>query len=83
MALIVQTLVKAWYVLHGAKSKRAQPGGSKACGWLGEKEHPSYLDVLATLRRVLWDDRINHNSTLGARLRGIWKTLQFTLCAVA
>lgn len=83
MALIVQTLVKAWYLRYGVKSSRAQPGGSKVCGWLGEKQHPSYLDMLATLRRVLWDDRINHNSTLGARLRGIWKTLQFTLCAAA
>lgn len=83
MALIVQTLVKAWYLIHGVKSKRAQPGGSKVCGWLSEKEHPSYLDMLATLRRVLWDERINHNSTLGIRLHEIWKTLQFTLCAAA
>jgi hypothetical protein len=83
MALIVQTLVKAWYLLHGVKSKRAQPGGSNVCGWLSEKEHPSYLDMLATLRRVLWNERINHNSTRGVRLRELWKTLQFTLCAAA
>lgn len=83
VALIVQTLVKAWYLLHGVKCHRAQPGGSEVCGWLREKAHPSYLDMLATLRRVLWDDRINHNSTLGSRLRTLWNTLQFTLCAAA
>lgn len=80
MALVVQTLVKAWYLQYGIHAKSAQP---KGMDWTPGKDHPSYLDMLATLRRVLWDHRINHNSTLGGRLRGIWKTLQFTLCAAA
>jgi hypothetical protein len=79
-ALVVQTLVKAWYLKHGIHAKSAQPTGTD---WTPGKDHPPYLDMLATLRRVLWDHRINHNSTLGDRLRGIWKTLQFTLCAAA
>jgi hypothetical protein len=80
MALVVQTLVKAWYLRYGVRAGSAQPQGTD---WMHGKDHPSYLDMLATLRRVLWDQRINHNSTLGGRLRGIWKTLQFTLCAAA
>ena len=80
MALVVQTLVKAWYLHYGVRAASAQPQGTD---WMHSKDHPSYLDMLATLRRVLWDQRINHNSTLGRRLRGIWKTLQFTLCAAA
>lgn len=88
IALVVQTLVKAWYVRHaaagGADAARARPKGHQACGWLPEqKAHPSYLDMLATLRHVLWEDRINHNSTLATRVRGFWKALQFTLCAAA
>jgi hypothetical protein len=83
MALITQTLVKAWYLRHGVNASAAQPKGAKACGWLSAKDHPSYLDMLATLRRVLWTDRINLNSTLRGRVQQILQTLHFTLCAAA
>lgn len=84
-ALLVQTLVKAWYIRYatGKAAARIRPEGHEACGWLPEKSHPSYLDMLATLRRVLWEDRINHNSTLGGRVRAVWEALRFTLCAAA
>ena len=86
-ARIVQTLVKAWHVRHAAAGDDAagvRPRGHEACGWMREaKAHPSYLDMLATLRRVLWADRIKGNSTLADRVSGFWKTLQFTICAAA
>lgn len=87
-ALLVQTLVKAWYIRHaaGEDAARVRPEGHAACGWLRERKlHPSYLDMLATLRRVLWEERmrISGNSTFAGRARGIWKALQFTLCAAA
>lgn len=69
MALIVQTLVKAWYLRYGAVATSAQPKGPEVCGWLPDKDHPSYLDMLATLRRALWAHRININSTLKDRVR--------------
>ena len=80
LALVIQTLVKAWYLLHGVKAKAAQPKGTD---WQGPKEHPSYLDMLATLRMVLWTERITSNSTLLDRVRGFWKTLRFALTAAA
>jgi hypothetical protein len=80
MALVVQTLVKAWYLFYGIQAKAAQPNGS---AWQRPKDHPSYLDMLATLRKVLWTARINGNSTFKGRVHGIWKTLQFALCAAA
>jgi hypothetical protein len=80
LAMIVQTLVKAWYLRYGVKAKSAQPQGTD---WTASKDHPSYLDMLATLRRALWTDRININSTLRGRLRELLNTLQFTLCAAA
>ena len=80
LAMIVQTLVKAWYLRHGVKAKSAQPRGTD---WMPSKNHPSYLDMLATLRKALWTDRININSTLRGRVRELFKTLQFTLCAAA
>lgn len=82
-ALVVQTLVKAWYLLHGAAATSAQPRGAKVCRWLREKDHPSYLDMLATLRRVLWTHRIKCNSTLAGRVRRLLEPLRFTLCAAA
>jgi hypothetical protein len=83
LALVTQTLTKAWYFTHGVRARAAQPKGPAACGWLPEKDHPSFLDMLATLRAVLWDERINRNSTLRGRLGPILKTLRFTLCAAA
>ena len=83
VALIVQTLVKAWYLLHGADAASAQPRGEKICGWMRAKDHPSYLDMLATLRSVLWTHRIKCNSTFVGRVRKLLEPLRFTLCAAA
>lgn len=80
MAMIVATLVTSWYLRCGIHARWAQPRGSD---WTPSKDHPSYLDMLATLRKVLWTDRINRNSTLSGRMHELWKTLQFTLCAAA
>ena len=84
VALAVQTLVKAWYVRHGARARaaRLRPGGHKSCPWLREKKsHPSYLDMLATLRCALWEDRLKCNSAPSGRVRSLMKALRFTLCA--
>ncbi len=83
LARVVQTLVKAWYLLHGVRAAWAQPRGDKVCGWLRDKDHPSYLDMLATLRRVLWTHRIKCNSTFAGRVRRLLEPLRFTLCAAA
>jgi hypothetical protein len=83
MAMIVQTLVKAWYLRHGVKSKSAQPKGPDACGWLESPSHPAYLHMLATLRRALWQDRINLESIVRGAARKILAALQFTLSAAA
>jgi hypothetical protein len=85
LALVIQTLVKAWFIRFaaGKDAARVRPKGHEACGWLREKSHPSYLEMLATLRRALWEDRINGNSMLASGARRFWKALQFTLCAAA
>ena len=80
VALVVQTLVKAWYLRYGVRARSAQPHGTD---WMPDKDHPSYLDMLATLRKVLWHHRININSTRSGRVRELLKTLAFTLCAAA
>jgi len=80
MAMILQTLVKAWFLRYGVKAKSAQPKGTD---WAASKDHPSYLDMLATLRKAIWSDRINIKSLLRGGVRELWKALQFTLCAAA
>lgn len=80
LALIVQTLVKVWYLRHGVHAKNAQPKGTD---WTAPKDHPSYLDMLATLRKVLWTARININSPRPGRVRELLRTLAFTLYAAA
>jgi len=81
LALIVQTLVKAWYVSHGVEAESMQPAGASRYSWMPAKSHPSYLDMLATLRQVLWRDRIKSHSLLRRMVDKILQPLQFTLCA--
>ena len=83
MALVVQTLVKAWYLNYVARRKGTVPGGADDRNWLPHKDHPSFLDMLASLRWVLWNHRININSTLKGRVRELLKTLRFMLCRAA
>ena len=83
LALFIQTLVKTWYIRWGARARSIQPKGAEVCGWLGEKNHPSYLDMLAVLRRAIWDHRINTNCGAQRGVRSILKTLRFTLCGAA
>jgi len=80
MAMIVQTLVKTWYIMRGVNAKSDHPKGPQLCDWMPQKSHPSYLDMLATLRSVLWTDRINGNSPPERGVRKILKALRFTLC---
>jgi hypothetical protein len=82
-ALLVQSLVKAWYLLHGVDAASAQPRGAQICGWMQPKDHPSYLDMLATLRGVLWTQRIKCNSTFAGRVHRLLEPLRFSLCAAA
>ena len=80
MAMIVRTLVKAWYIKRGVNAKSDHPKVPQQCDWLPEKSRPSYLDMLATLRSVLRNHRINGNLTPERGVRRILKALRFTLC---
>jgi hypothetical protein len=71
------------YLRHVAGRKVPVPGGTDERDWMPQKNHPSYLDMLACLRWVLWNHRININSTPEDRVRRLLRTLQFTLCRAA
>jgi hypothetical protein len=83
LAMVLQTLVTAWFIAHVATRGAAafRPSSPDSCPWLRErKSHPSYLDMLACLRWALWKDRIPPDSALSGKNRGIMKPLRYTLC---
>jgi hypothetical protein len=83
LALFKQTLVKAWYVRCAAKLER-RPEAMPPQPWQREKKHPSYRDMLASLRQTLWKSRVNFfNSTHTSRVAAAIKTMVFTLSAAA
>jgi hypothetical protein len=80
LALILQTLVKVWYLTQVAAG-RIQPATKPAWGWMPPKDHPSYQDILAVLRQALWEHRISSNSRQAADLLESLEALRFALCA--
>jgi hypothetical protein len=59
MAMILQTLVKVWYVQHAVDVPELQP---QKPDWYPQKERPSFADMLAALRRVLWQKRVQEDA---------------------
>jgi len=80
LAMVLVTLVKAWYARCAAEEPSLLP---EATPWNPHKTQPSFLDMLATLRRVLWQHRISSNSRFTARVRDILETVSYALSAAA
>jgi hypothetical protein len=80
LAMVLVTLVKAWYARCAVNEPSLLP---QTTPWNPCKSHPSFLDMLAALRRVLWQHRISSNSTLTARVRNILETVSYALSHAA
>jgi hypothetical protein len=80
LAMVLVSLVKAWYARCAAEEPSLLP---EAVPWNQSKTRPSFADMLAALRRVLWQHRITLNSRFPARVRGILKTVSDMLSAAA
>jgi len=80
LAMALVTLVKAWYARCAAAEPSLLP---EATPWNPFKSHPSFLDMLAALRQVLWRHRISSNSRFAARVHDILKTVSYALSAAA
>ena len=76
LAMVLVTLVKAWYAGCPADEPSLQP---EAPPWNPGKTQPSFADMLSALRRVLWRHRISPNSRFTARVRDILETLIYAL----
>ncbi|MCX5682611.1 MAG: transposase [Planctomycetota bacterium] len=79
LAMILVTLVKAWY----ARCAAAEPGLAPESTPWHAKTRPSFADRLAALRRVLWQHRISPKSMFSARVQEILDTVAYALCEAA
>jgi len=85
LAMVLVTLVKAWYARAALKEPRLLPKGTP---WLPDKQRPTFLDMLSALRGVLWRHRIlpkgnSCNSTLRAQVHKLLAAAEYALCAAA
>jgi hypothetical protein len=80
LAMVLVTLVKAWYSRCAVKEPSLLP---EPTPWNPHKTQPSFLDMLAALRRVLWQHRISPNSRLTPRMRDILEIVSYALSAAA
>jgi len=78
LAMILVTLVKAWY----ARCARTEPAlRPETTPWYPHKRHPSFADMLHALRDVLLHHRISPNSRISARVKKIIETVSYALFA--
>lgn len=80
LAMVLVSLVKAWYAQAALDEPNLLP---ETPPWNPAKTRPSFTDMIAALRRVLWLHRISPISTLTGRVRGILKSLTQALFAAA
>lgn len=80
LAMALVTLVKAWYAKCAVEEPSLLP---EPTPWNPHKARPSFLDMLAALRRLLWQHRISSNSRFTARVREILETVSYVLSAAA
>ena len=80
LAMVLVTLVKAWYSKCAAEPPTLLP---EPTPWCPFKTRPSFADMLSALRRVIWEHRISPNSTFSGRVREIWNAVSYALSAAA
>lgn len=80
MAMLLTTLVKLWYVLHGVKVPHLRPD---SLPWYPHKQSVSFRDMLAALRRVFWQHRIKDNLLCGWKSKEFIKAFTYALCHAA
>lgn len=78
MAMILYTLIVVWFVQEGHRQHRAATRP-----WYPSKAHPSFADMLATLRRETLREQIFRWGLNGPGSRKILETLENTIALAA
>lgn len=80
MAMLLTTLVKLWYVLHGVKATHLRPD---SLPWYPHKRSVSFRDMLAAIRQAFWRHRIKCNLLCGWKSKEFIKAFTYALCRAA
>lgn len=78
LAMVLVTLIKAWYARCALKEPSLLP---ETMPWYEHKRHPSFIDMLSALRKVLWQHRISPNLRFSARVKELIETVSYALFA--
>ena len=78
--MVLVTLVKVWYARCALQEPALRPEPQP---WYPHKVQPSLADMLAALRRVLWQHRITLNSRSWPRVRRLFQMVSFALSGAA
>ena len=80
LAMVLVTLVKAWYARCAPREPSLLP---ERLPWYPHKVQPSLADMLAALRKVLWQHRITLNSGSWPRVQRLLQMVSFALSGAA
>lgn len=78
LAMILLTLVKAWYARCAVDEPSLLP---EVMPWYEHKRHPSFVDMLSSLRNVLWQHRISTNLRFLSRVKELFESVSYGLFA--
>lgn len=78
LAMVLLTLVKAWYARCAVDEPSLLP---ETMPWYAHKRHPSFVDMLSALRKVLWQHRISPNLRFSQRVKELIETVSYGLFA--
>ncbi len=78
LAMVLLTLVKAWYAQCAIDEPSLLP---EMMPWYAHKRHPSFVDMLSGLRKVLWQHRISPNLRFSQRVKELIETVSYGLFA--
>jgi hypothetical protein len=78
LAMVLLTLVKAWYARCAIAEPSLLP---EAVPWYMHKRHPSFVDMLSALRKVLWQHRISPNLRFSQQVKQLIETVSYGLFA--
>jgi hypothetical protein len=78
LAMILVSLVKAWYAHCATDEPSLLP---ETMPWYEHKRHPSFLDMVSALRKVLWHHRISPNLRFSTQVKELIESVSYGLFA--
>jgi hypothetical protein len=77
-AFVAQSRAAVWYARCAIAEPSLLP---ETMPWYAHKRHPSFVDMLSALRKLLWQHRISPNLRFSPRVRELIETVFYGLFA--